>query len=113
MIDTWLIFTLVIPFIEVILHTKMVMTRQRLSEMEDQTGTAWEGNKKKMNRSIKKHNETLRFVMQSNIQNFKIDLKYSLHFFRILQKIATYGLPFLTFLFLCIFFTVGAFFMYF
>ena len=66
MIDTWLIFTLVIPFIEVILHTKMVMTRQKLSKMEDEIGSAWEGNKEQTRRrkkSIKKHYETLRFVI--------------------------------------------------
>lgn len=34
MIDVWLIFTLLIPFMEVILHTKMEMIRQRLNSIE-------------------------------------------------------------------------------
>lgn len=34
MIDVWLIFTLFIPFMEVILHTKMEMIRQRLNSIE-------------------------------------------------------------------------------
>ena len=32
MIDTWLIFTLFIPFAEVVLHTKLVLMKQRLEE---------------------------------------------------------------------------------
>ena len=32
MIDIWLIFTLFIPFAEVILHTKLALMKQRLEE---------------------------------------------------------------------------------
>ena len=37
MIDTWLIFTLFIPFAEVVLHTKLVLMKQRLEEKGDRS----------------------------------------------------------------------------
>ena len=62
MIDTWLIFTLVIPFMEVILHTKMAMIRQGINQMEENMKTVWAEKKKKVNQSMKKNTRTLRYI---------------------------------------------------
>ena len=35
MIDAWLLFTLLIPFAEVLLHTRMEQLRQKLEQMEN------------------------------------------------------------------------------
>ena len=60
MIDTWLIFTLVIPFMEVILHTKMSMIRRDINQMEEKMKNAWGKTKEKVNQSMKKNTGTLR-----------------------------------------------------
>ena len=35
MVDAWLLFTLMIPFAEVLLHTRMEQLRQKLEQMEN------------------------------------------------------------------------------
>ena len=40
MIDAWLLFTLLIPFAEVLLHTRIEQLRQKLEQMDD-INTAW------------------------------------------------------------------------
>ena len=62
MIDAWLIFTLVIPFMEVILHTKMRMIRQRVKKMEEDIKNTWGENKEQISQSMKKNDKTLRFL---------------------------------------------------
>ena len=54
---------------EVILHTKMAMIRQRINKIEEEIKTAWGDSKEKIGQSIKKNNETLRFVLP---ETFKI-----------------------------------------
>ena len=68
MIDTWLIFTLFIPFMEVIFHTKMAMIRQRLNSLDlnstkksDGVQTAW--GEEKLELIKKKDAETLKMSL--------------------------------------------------
>ena len=62
LIDAWLIFTLIIPFMEVILHTKMVMIRKSMENLMVKIKTAW-GNEKKQHtmEELKKSAKLLRF----------------------------------------------------
>ena len=53
---------------EVILHTKMAMIRQRIDKMEEEIKTAWGENKHKIDHSMKRTNETLRFVHPDKIK---------------------------------------------
>ena len=39
MIDAWLLFTLMIPFAEVLLHTRMEQLKQKLEELENRVVT--------------------------------------------------------------------------
>ena len=47
MIDAWLLFTLLIPFAEVLLHTRIEQLRQKLEQMDD-INNAWGKDKDKM-----------------------------------------------------------------
>ena len=40
MIDAWLLFTLVIPFAEVLLHTRMEQLKQKLEQLENRSATS-------------------------------------------------------------------------
>ena len=40
MVDAWLLFTLMIPFAEVLLHTRMEQLKQKLEQMENRSATA-------------------------------------------------------------------------
>ena len=39
MVDAWLLFTLMIPFAEVLLHTRMEQLKQKLEELENRVVT--------------------------------------------------------------------------
>ena len=100
MIDTWLIFSLFIPFAEVVLHTLLVLMKQRLEEkgVMRQTDNGWV-KEKVPSKDIKK----IRFFPFLILFHY-LDLTLS---FRCLQNFTLYGLPILFFAFLCIFFAVG------
>ena len=100
MIDYWLIFSLFIPFAEVVLHTLLVLMKQRLEEkgVMRQTDNGWV-KEKVPSKDIKK----IRFFPFLILFHY-LDLTLS---FRCLQNFTLYGLPILFFAFLCIFFAVG------
>ena len=111
MVDGWLIFTLFIPFAEVILHTRMEQLKQKLNKMS-QDNTAWLKDKDTMTVQQKKIIKKLRYLPTLfYIHNFNRIL--FLFRFRILNQIATYGLPSAALFFLCVFFIIGAIFIYF
>ena len=121
MVDGWLIFTLFIPFAEVILHTRMEQLKQKLNQM-DKDNAAWAKDKDKLAVQHKKIIKKLRYLcnlpkylhcVPSPLTFLKSYQSHFLFPFRILNQIATYGLPSAALFFLCVFFIVGAILIYF
>ena len=59
MVDMWLLFSLSIPFSEVILHTKMEQLKQKLKKMDD-VKNAWSKEKDQLNARKKEIENNLR-----------------------------------------------------
>ena len=60
MIDAWLLFTLLIPFAEVLLHTRIEQLKQKLEQMDD-INNAWGKDKDKMISRKNNINKKLRY----------------------------------------------------
>ena len=111
MIDAWLLFTLLIPFAEVLLHTRIEQLRQKLEQMND-INNAWGKDKDQMTCRKNTTNKKLRYVhIAKSIIIYYIFSKIWFHF-RILKRIANYGLPAAALFFLCVFCAMGAVFIY-
>ena len=95
MIDIWFIFTLFIPFMEVLLHTRMEMIRRQLKN-----------EKSSPNAGFRKSN-TWDILDAKEQDKKKKNLEKNL---RIFQKLATFGLPIIAIVFLTCFVIVGCFF---
>ena len=74
MIDTWMIFSLFVPFMEVLLQTKIMLLTQKVenvSENSKKSKQAWSGDHKKANIKKKKNLKMIRYIDNaSNIPNF-------------------------------------------
>ena len=83
MIDTWLIFTLFIPFMEVILQTRMAVVNRRLKSMDlvldmnslknsENKENTWIQNQDKLDLLKKRDTQTLRYDFIGCLQTIKI-----------------------------------------
>ena len=63
MIDTWLIFALVIPFMEVILHTRIVMIQKRLDSLGMTPNMVWGSSKDNLEKVKKREINNLRYKL--------------------------------------------------
>ena len=105
---------------EVVLHTKMSMLRQKLNILESNikkdpnVKNAWDS-KEEWNNEKQRSNRTIRFLLCSYLLfcEMKGIIPTYLHTFknyipsRKLQQCARYGLPSVALVFLCIFFLIG------
>lgn len=88
MIDIWFIFTLFVPFLEVILHTKMETIKQEIEDIQKKPNGTWSQNQVEHNGIVE-----IKGRKTKNLNRLRI--------------IATYGLPILTAIFLLLFFVIG------
>ena len=120
MIDTWLIFTLFIPFMEVILQTRMAVVNRRLKSMDlvldmnssknsENKENTWIHAQDKLDVLKKRDTQTLKYcTMKTKKKLDKQKLILLIFFyFRYLQRFAKFGLPTLTLTFYFVFFIVG------